>query len=396
MFLLFLSLISSKKPVVLIPGTYASLLQMTGKDLGHEWFCPKTLDNQIIWVDEMYLIPPILDCFFQWLKIYYDPVKNVQLSHPNSIIDIVDFGSLRGVTSVDSFIQNISIIPYYTFMINYFEKNGYVEGKDLFGAPIDWRMGLAQAPTVFYPRLIKLIEDIYAKTNEKVVIIGHSFGGFVVQNFLAEGATQEWIDKYIDHGIALAPSFGGSIEAMQISYTKVITKGITIKNKYLAETLETMGAVHVHYMNYELYEDDIVFYGPDGDTYNAKDFPDLLVKHEKITGDGIPLLKLNEPYFATFPKQTKAPLQIIFNSGRETRTAIKVNSWDNETVENVYGKGDGTIISDGLNKYCNKYSSNTRCHDLNEDGFFGSHLMMLYHYPLIELTYKAVTNSTLF
>lgn len=387
---------ASLKPVILIPGTYASVLQMTGHDLGHQWYCPKSLNNTIIWIDEFYFIPPILNCVIQWAKVYYDSKNNEQVSHPNSTIDILDFGKLTGVTSIDKFIGNYSFIPYYTAMIDYFEKLGYQEGIDLFGAPIDWRLGLAASEKVFHPRLIKLVEEIYAKTQQKVVLIGHSFGGYTVQNFLSNGASQEWIDKYIEKGIALAPSFGGAIESMLIAWTREIQKIITIKNEFLTEALETMGAVHIHFYNWELFPNQTVVYTPDGTEIKTEKFSQFLIDHQKINGDSIPLLKLNEKFTSKFPNQTKAPLYIIYNSGRQTATAFKLKDWDSDDIEKVYGEGDGTINAEGIRKYCNKYASNTHCYDFKDDGPFGNHLMMLYKHSIIKLTYQTVFNNSIF
>ncbi|KAK8845955.1 hypothetical protein M9Y10_020891 [Tritrichomonas musculus] len=387
---------ASLKPVILIPGTYASVLQMTGHDLGHQWYCPKSLNNTIIWIDEFYFIPPILNCVIQWAKVYYDSKNNEQVSHPNSTIDILDFGKLTGVTSIDKFIGNYSFIPYYTAMIDYFEKLGYQEGINLFGAPIDWRLGLAASEKVFHPRLIKLVEEIYAKTQQKVVLIGHSFGGYTVQNFLSNGASQEWIDKYIEKGIALAPSFGGAIESMLIAWTREIQKIITIKNEFLTEALETMGAVHIHFYNWELFPNQTVVYTPDGTEIKTEKFSQFLIDHQKINGDSIPLLKLNEKFTSKFPNQTKAPLYIIYNSGRQTATAFKLKDWDSDDIEKVYGEGDGTINAEGIRKYCNKYASNTHCYDFKDDGPFGNHLMMLYKHSIIKLTYQTVFNNSIF
>lgn len=388
--------IEVKKPVILIPGTYASILQMTGHDLGHQWYCPKTLDNSVVWVNELYFIPPILNCVMQWLKIYYDPKNDEQVSHPNSTIDIIDFGKLTGVTNLDKFIANYSVIPYYTLMIDYFKNLGYQEDVDLFGAPIDWRMGLAPTEKVFHPRLIKLIEEIYEKTNQKVNLIGHSFGGYVVQNFLSNGATQEWIDKYIEKGIVLAPSFGGASQSMSIAWTREIKKIITIKNEFLTEALETMGAVHIHFYNWEMYPNETVVYTPDGKEIKTEEFPQFLIDHNKISGDAIPLLKLNQRFTSKFPNQTKAPLYVIYNSARNTAKAFKIKNYDTDEFEDVVGEGDGTVNAEGIRKYCQKYSSNTHCFDFKDDGPFGNHLMMLYKHELIQLTYKTVFNNSIF
>lgn len=394
MFFAFLqTLTRSLKPVIFVPGTYASVLQMTGHDLGHQWYCQKSLNNQVVWIDEFYYIPPIFNCVAQWLKIYYDPTTDEQINHPNSTIDIIDFGTLNGMSAIDKFLGNYSILPYYTFMLDYFKRMGYQEGIDLYGAPLDWRMGLAQNEKVFHPRLIKLIEEIYEKTHQKVVLFGHSFGGYSIQNFLANGPSQDWIDKYVDKGIVLAPSFGGAIESMSISWTRQV---FGIKNEFLSETLEGMGAVHIHYLNWEMYPNKTILYTPENKEIKNEDFPQFLIDNKRVNGDAINLLRLNQRFFSHFPNITKAPLYIIYNSGQKTAEAFKISDWNSDKIEDVYGNGDGTVNADGIRQYCNRYRNITHCYDFNDDGPFGSHLMMLYKHSVTQLVYQTIFNNTIF
>ncbi|KAK8850226.1 hypothetical protein M9Y10_018351 [Tritrichomonas musculus] len=393
LFFLLQPFISSLKPVIFIPGTYASVLKMTGDNLGHQWYCPKSLNNQPLWINEFYFIPPIFNCVAQWLKIYYDPEKDEQTSHPNAQVDVIDFGTFNGMSYIDKFFSNFSILPYYSRMFSYFRKMGYREGVDLFGAPLDWRMGLAQNAKVFHPRLINLIEDIHKKTNQKVVLFGHSFGGYSIQNFLANGPSQEWIDKHIEKGVALSPSFGGAIESMSISWTRQVSG---INNQYLAEALEGMGAVHIHYLNWDMYPNKTVLYTPDNKEIKNEEFPQFLIDHKRVNGDAINLLRLNQRFFSKFPNKTKAPLYILYNSAQNTPTAFRLKDWNSSNYENIYGEGDGTVNAEGIRMYCDRYSHNTHCYDFKDSRTFGSHFMMLYQNSVIQQVYQTVLNNSIF
>lgn len=388
--------ILSLKPVVLIPGTYASVLQMTGSDMGLQWYCPKKMENKIIWLEEKYFIPPVVNCLLQWITVHYDAKTDSQVSLPGGNIDTYDFGGLNGVSYVDKFINNISFIPYYSKLIKLLKNKGYVEKETLYGAPVDWRFGLANNKKVFYPRLKKLCEDIKTKTGSKSVLIGHSFGGYCVQDFLANGVTKEWCDNYIDRGIMLAPSFSGSSETLGIAWDRDYSfHNINIDLKYLRAAIEGMGAVHIHFPNWEIYGDTTLIYGPNGEEFHARDIPQLLVDHGRITGDNVNLLNLNKPFFSKFPNITNAPSSIIYNSGRKTINGIKLTDWDSKnTYESLYGEGDGTLMSDGINKYCQKYKNTglIDCHDLKVTSKSGSHFSMLLDAETLDLIYQKIGN----
>ena len=100
----------SLKPVVLIPGTYASVLQMTGSNMGLQWYCPKKVENSIIWLEEKYFVPPVVNCLLQWVTVHYDAKTDSQVPLPGANIDVYDFGGLGGVSYVDKFIGNISFV----------------------------------------------------------------------------------------------------------------------------------------------------------------------------------------------------------------------------------------------------------------------------------------------
>jgi len=388
---LLLSLCFSLKPVILIPGTYASTLTMAAKDVNLEWYCPKNVQRNVVWVNEKYFIPPLYNCVIQWVTNVYDAKNKKAADYPGTEFDVLDFGGLDGVKSIDSFTPfNFSVIPYYNKIIEVFEKNGYVPRRTLFGAPIDWRVGIA-GQKEYFPKLKKLVEDAYQmNNNQKVVIIGHSFGAFAAHYFGASAMDQAWVTKYIDHMMLLAPSFAGSGEAAEFAWTKSVHKYITIKTKHLSKAIESMGAVHVHFPNFEINGNKAVMIGPDGVNYTARDFPDLLIKHGRITGDNIELMKLNIPYISKIPDQPLARTTIVYNSRHETPSGFKlIGDWSSEKVEPIHSGGDGVVLSDGIDEFCRRYSSSKlNCHNLNEPSNIGRHFRMILNEGIVQKIYE--------
>jgi triacylglycerol esterase/lipase EstA (alpha/beta hydrolase family) len=83
------------------------------------------------------------------------------------------------------------------------KNRGYTERVDLFGAPIDWRLGLAGLNSTF-GQLKQLVEKAYTLNGEKVVILGHSFGGMIEQYFLDTFSQKDWARKYINSAVFIA------------------------------------------------------------------------------------------------------------------------------------------------------------------------------------------------
>lgn len=394
LFLLTAHALSNLKPVVLLPGTFASLLEITGKGLDLHWYCPKTANHQVFWIDELYFIPPILNCVIEWMRLYYDETTDTITSLKGADIDVVDFGGVGGIAYLDRIKENVSFIPYYSYMIDYFLDQGYIERKNLFGAPFDWRFGIAGLnQQKFWDKLKNLIETAYElNEKQKVTLVGHSFGGFATQYFISTAAEKRWLDKYVEKGIAICPSFGGAGEALEYAWVRGFVKFITIKTETLADTLETMGAVHIHFPNYELFGNTTVFIDPDGKEYQARDVVKLLTEHKRINGPNIKILEKNIPFFEKAPDCPKIPFEIIFNSAQPTRNGIKLRTWDSDTVDEIIGRGDGTVMAEGIEKYCDMYKKSglVKCHDINNTWNSGGHFNMIQDTETIELVYNKV------
>lgn len=389
------SCLAKVRPVILIPGTYASVLRGTGHDLGLQWYCPQNLDDEFVWVHERFFIPPVLNCMLQWIRVYYNQTTNQAQSYPGIDFQVHDFGGIDGITHLDKFVGNISLIPYYSKLVTCFQEKGYVTGETLFGAPYDWRFGMAGQHTL-YPKLKDLVETAYAKNEgEKVCLIGHSLGGFIAHEFLTKQTTQEWRDKYIAKAVYVAPSFGGAGEAVKFAWLREFQYSILhLSGEYIGNMIESAGAVHIHFPNFMLFDEEPVIYGPDDSVYYAKDLPQLFYDHGKIAGDNINLFKLNQPYLSKIPEPPNVRTYIMYNSGIPTENGYRIkDKWDGE-LEPVVGRGDTTLNYIPIRRWCDMNNNNPflECNDINNSDTSTSHFGMIKHVKTIDVIFAHANN----
>ena len=399
MLLFFASLALGIRPVILIPGTYASLLKLNGTNLDSEWYCPRRIDDQIIWIDEAFFLPPFYNCLLDWATVYYDKENDRQASYPGASIYTWDFGELYGITYLDR-MGHYSFLPYYSHLIHLFEDRGWKEHQSLFGAPFDWRFGMANLDHAkFWDQLKELVEKAWRLNNERVVLLGHSLGGYVLHMFLNEKCDEDWLAKYVERGILVAPSFSGAGKALRYAWTNQIQESIiTISGDKVKQALQSMGAVHIHFPNYDLFGNATVVVGPDGKNYTASAVPDLLVKYGKVQGDNVNLVNLNRPYLEYAPRGPKVPEYVMFNSAIETEIGLKVlDNWENGTIEKMLGSGDSTLSGTPIYEWCKRHESNKNlvCYDVNSTDPITSHFGMIKNEGTMEILYQAVVNDTL-
>eukprot|EP00697_Spironema_sp_BW2_P007106 gnl/Spiro4/21314_TR10403_c0_g1_i1.p1 gnl/Spiro4/21314_TR10403_c0_g1~~gnl/Spiro4/21314_TR10403_c0_g1_i1.p1 ORF type:complete len:975 (-),score=265.75 gnl/Spiro4/21314_TR10403_c0_g1_i1:199-3123(-) len=207
-----------KNPIILIPGMAASVLHYeaddTHTDLGRVW----------INVDDR----------------FHDPeakVRQFLLSHyDNTTGRVESFSTTTSVTVPwhDNGTYAIAVLDpdlafrryrpayleplyYYHDMIQTFERNGYVKGVSLFGAPYDWRQSTDYPETL--ARLHTLVETAFNRTGHTVDIVSHSMGGLVFSSYLlAYPQDAKLINNYVSIACPFAGSGGMSFKAFLGGY----------------------------------------------------------------------------------------------------------------------------------------------------------------------------------
>merc|ERR1712062_51164 len=116
-------------------------------------------------------------------------------------------------------------VKYMKPLADHLRSLGYRNGKDLHGAPYDFRYSPDNLPDHFHDNLQAVIKETYDFNNStKVTLISHSYGCPVTQYFLSQ-QSQEWKDKYINQWIPLAGIFGGA-KTIALIYSSGHAEGI--------------------------------------------------------------------------------------------------------------------------------------------------------------------------
>lgn len=210
---------SVKYPVILIPGDGGSqLVAKLNKTTSPHYLCRKyTSDYESIWLNLEELLPEVLDCFVDNMRLWYDPKTRTTFNTPGVDIRASGFGGTDSVEYLDPnpVSHFSSSLAYFYFIVDDLVSMGYTRGLSVRGAPFDFR----KAPNElgdYFVNLQKLVEDTYTKNNNtKVVVVAHSMGNPVFLYFLNR-QQQSWKDKFIQSFVTLSGVWGGALKPLRL------------------------------------------------------------------------------------------------------------------------------------------------------------------------------------
>jgi len=209
----------SVSPVILVPGLAGSVFTATTKDYkGPHSFCSGTVTKPFtLWVALTKLVPKEVDCTLDRLLLHFDATTGAYKNTAGVNLDTnVDFGGVGGVEYLDPDFK-VSASAYFAPMIKHLtQATGggglYKVGKNLHGAPYDWRLGPDghARPGQYYDKLAALIEHTYvANGNTSVTVVTHSLGGPTILGFLRR-RTSKWLSQYVRAFMPISGPFGGT------------------------------------------------------------------------------------------------------------------------------------------------------------------------------------------
>uniref|UniRef100_A0A914Y4V9 Lecithin:cholesterol acyltransferase n=1 Tax=Panagrolaimus superbus TaxID=310955 RepID=A0A914Y4V9_9BILA len=134
---------------------------------------------------------------------------------------------------------------YFAYIANTLVSWGYKRGKNLVGAPFDWRKSPLELLD-FYATLKSLIQRVYYYNHETpVVILGHSMGNPVMNYFYHKYVDAEWKKQFIKSHISLAGAWGGSLQIVKLfasgynmDYFRMNFFAITAEKNYSAHNVK--------------------------------------------------------------------------------------------------------------------------------------------------------------
>ena len=122
-------------PAIFIPGNGGSQiwarLNRTGPS--PHFFCARHSNWFELWLDVRLLIPRVLDCFVDNMRLTYDSITKTTANLDGVEIQIPGFGDTSSIEYFDS--SGISYSSYFAPIIRNLVTMGYKRGTDLRGAP---------------------------------------------------------------------------------------------------------------------------------------------------------------------------------------------------------------------------------------------------------------------
>ncbi|KAM0732660.1 Lysosomal phospholipase A and acyltransferase [Formica fusca] len=203
-------------PVILIPGDGGSQIEAKiNKTSVVHYICERVSNDYFsLWLNMELLVPVVIDCFIDNLKLNYDNVTRSTSNQPGVDIRIPGWGNPLVVEYIDP--SKASPGSYFSDIGNMLVNNmGYVRNVSLRGAPYDFRKGPNESEE-FFAKLKNLVEETYAiNNNTPVTLLAHSMGGPMTLIML-QRQSQKWKAKYINSFITLSAVWAGSVKAIKV------------------------------------------------------------------------------------------------------------------------------------------------------------------------------------
>ncbi|XP_064120034.1 phospholipase A2 group XV-like [Macrobrachium nipponense] len=202
-------------PVVLIPGDGGSQMEAKlNKTETVHYICSKlTSDWFDLWLNMELLVPYIIDCWVDNMKLVYDNVTRTTSNAEGVETRIPGFGNSTTVEWLDPS-QRRPTGYLFQDIVNALVALGYERGVTVRGAPFDFR----KAPnehSEYFLKLRRLIEETYQYSGHRIMLILHSMGAPMMRYFLKH-QPQHWKDKHIETVVSLAGAWGGSVKAVKV------------------------------------------------------------------------------------------------------------------------------------------------------------------------------------
>ncbi|KAL5558692.1 hypothetical protein UlMin_034903 [Ulmus minor] len=349
------SISSNLHPLILIPGNGGNQLEarLTRDYEASSLVCSrlypvkKSKDGWFrLWFDVSVLLAPFTKCFAQRMMLYYDKDQDDYINAPGVQTRVSHFGSTQSLLYLNPSLKGIT--SYMAPLVESLEEIGYERDKTLFGAPYDFRYGLAakghpsKVGSKFLQDLKALIEKASASNGGKpVILVSHSLGGLFALQLLNRNPLS-WRRHFIKHLVALSAPWGGTVEEM-LTFASGYSLGVPLVEPLLVRDEQRSSESNLWLM-------------PNPNIFGRRT-PLVITPKASYSSYDIAQF-LNDIGFpeGVYPYETRmlplmdeivapgVPVTCVVGSGVETpETLFYSESGFDEQPEIIYGDGDGTV-----------------------------------------------------
>ncbi|XP_038885620.1 lecithin-cholesterol acyltransferase-like 1 [Benincasa hispida] len=346
---------NSLHPLILIPGAGGNQLEarLTRDYKSSTLFCsrwnPIMKDSQgwfRLWFSPTVLLAPYTDCFARRMTLHYDKDLDDYRNEIGVQTRVDQFGSVQSLLYLDPNLKKIT--AYMAPLVDSLEAIGYVRDKTLFGAPYDFRYGLAPEghPCEVGSKFLKDLKELVEKASnsnggKSVILMTHSLGGLFALQFLNRNSPT-WRRHFIKHLVALSTPWGGSVEGMR-TFASGNTLGVPLVNPLRVRTEQRSSESNLWLLpNPTIYEHNTPIVITQNSNYTVDEIPRFLKDigfEEGIYPYESRILPLMEQFQAP-----GVDLTCVIGGGVKTpETLLYGEKGFDEQPEMGYGDGDGTV-----------------------------------------------------
>ncbi|CAN6315398.1 unnamed protein product [Urochloa humidicola] len=347
---------AERHPVILIPGAGGNQLEARLT----EEYKPCSLACRVwppvrgrggwfrLWFDPSVLLAPLTRCFAERMMLYYDAVADDYRNAPGVETRVSDFGSTSTLRYLDPSLKLLT--GYMNTLASTLEKAGYEEGTDLFGAPYDFRYGLAgpghpsAVGSAYLQRLRLLVEMACAANGGKpAILIAHSLGGLFALQLLARSPLP-WRVAHVARLVTLSAPWGGSVQEM-LTFASGNTLGVPFVDASLIRDEQRTSESNLWLLPAPRVFGNTTLVVSRGHnrSYSAKNMTQFL--RDIGFEEGVePYRTRIRPLVEALP-EPGVPVTCLVGTGADTVESLVYGEagFEEPPEEVVYGDGDGTV-----------------------------------------------------
>ncbi|CAG2171481.1 unnamed protein product [Oppiella nova] len=328
-------------PIILVPGDGGSQIdaKLDKADVPH-YFCDKKTDDYFnLWLNLALLVPFVIDCWIDNMKLVYD---NTTRTTSNSIgveTQVPGLGNTSTVEYVDP--SRVPVSGYFNNLVDQLVKFGYERGTTIRGAPYDFRKAPNELAD-YLSQVKALVQDTYEKNNKtKSILLCHSMG-CPTMLYLLNRQTQQWKDKYVQSLVTLAGPWGGAVKSLKAfasgdNFGVVVVPSLTIR-----EDERTFPSLAYLLPSDKVWGPDEVLMESTLRNYTTRNYRDFFEDINYMTGYNMWLDVRNLTYNMTPPG---VEVHCLHGHGLDTMHKLVYNKgkFPDSQPHIVYGDGDGTV-----------------------------------------------------